>query len=195
MITLLFLLLTTPLEQFQQLQGEDPWLEFNKGSCYVNLDDPAWALYHYERAHRLLPRNREITQHRNRACNTLTVTPHPTRLLTLERWLSPFERNLLLFTLGASATLLYFLNRRLALIPLTGALLLTASLLYGELASPTALLVRSSLLHGQANEDSSSTLLKSGTYVRIHAAHDDYLEVELPDGREGLISAHSVAIL
>jgi hypothetical protein len=191
----LILLLTTPLEEFQQMPGEDPWLEFNKGSCYVNLDDPAWALYHYERAHRLLPRNREIAKHRALACKTLTVAPPPARLLTLERWLSPFERNLLLFTLGASATLLYFVRRRLALIPLTGALLLAASLLYGELADPTALLVRSSLLHSQPNEDSSSTLLKSGIYVRIHAAHGDYLEVELPDGTTGHIFAQSVAIL
>ncbi len=172
---------------------ESPELYYNLANAYFKDDKPGLALYYYEKAHRLAPRDRDITFNLDFArahiaqSGDMSVNERFQWLgqictvnelsITVSLIYFAFAAVLILYVFRKEERLLWLLCT-LAFLLLSGATFLgmgiykDACLKYGVVTAPSA-----ELRVGPSHTESVSTIIPEGTKVKILRNDGDWVEI------------------
>lgn len=207
------------LEQYMQMakDGESAELYYNIGNCYYRMDSIAHALLWYERAYLLDPGDADI-RHNLQFARTKTVDKIvPEEDIFFVRWyrsvLNTFSvqgwtvAGIICFALFLAALCMYFFlsDIRLRKAGFYASLCLLVLVLLSNLfawlqqdnqQNRTRAIVFAQSISGKSSPNSDGTelfLLHEGTSLTIiDTSVKDWLQVRLPNGKEGWIPSESV---
>ena len=190
-------------------------LYHNMGNAYFRLDSLGQAIRYYERARRLLPGDRHLRHNlaiaRSRTADDFPRSPTPFwepwwhRLTAHVGAWGFFAAGFVLCCLGAgllahriwTGTQAPWRRRAMVAILLLGVLLLGtafAASLEPRLTRRAVILAETAPLRERPDASAAPTLtLHEGTVVDVRTARADWLQVELPDGTTGWITAPATA--
>jgi tetratricopeptide (TPR) repeat protein len=172
---------------------ESPELYFNLANAYFKDDKPGPALYYYEKAHRLAPRDKDISFNLDFARTRLSKTSDMSVKESFQ-WLGylctaseisllvsfiylAFMTVLILYVFRKEERLLWLLCT-LAFLFAAGGIFLSMSIYRGEFLHYGIVTAPSAELRAGPNlSESVSTIIPEGTKVRIMRNDEDWVEV------------------